>query len=408
MSVRSGLSCVVAAGCLLGVPGWAPAQPASMTMADALARARVGAPSVRLAVARIDEARARLTAAGLRRANPEVDLDAGPRWRGAEQTQLDFGIGVSQAFEGGSRRSSRTAAATAGVAAAELLAELARRDAVRDAGLAFVESLYRQRVVNLLTDAERLSAESLAAAERRFAAGDVAALDVNAARIERARMASEAALAAANLQASLAILGELTGSTDAPEAVSGDFPTTTPPEDARRQGLDTRPDLAAIDAQIRQAEASLGLADGLARPEWGVGARYDRDEGDHVLVAGFTLSLPAFNKGQDVRAEALARIASLRLERDVLRGSWALRLRAAEAVLALQRQALDRLVREAEPAATDNDGLARRSYDAGQISAVEWLVLRREALQVRREILDRSRDVAAAAVQLSAIAGVLQ
>ena len=71
-------------------------------------------------------------------------------------------------------------------------------------------------------------------------------------------------------------------------------------------------------------------------------------------------------------------------------------------------RALEVLERDAMPAALDNEGLARRSYETGQISLIDWIVLRREAMQVRREQLDRLRDIAIASVELNAVAGVIQ
>ena len=77
-------------------------------------------------------------------------------------------------------------------------------------------------------------------------------------------------------------------------------------------------------------------------------------------------------------------------------------------VLDAQRRALGVIERDALPFALDNEGLARRSYETGQISVIDWIVLRREAMQVRREQLKRLRDIAIASVELDAAAGVIQ
>ena len=58
----------------------AGAQPVSLSLEQALARAREEAPAVLIARARIEEARGRLAGAGVRfRENPTIGVASGPR-----------------------------------------------------------------------------------------------------------------------------------------------------------------------------------------------------------------------------------------------------------------------------------------------------------------------------------------
>lgn len=67
--------------CALGVQAAVSAQ-GTMTLAEALERARTRAPYLLAARARVEEARARLIGASVKfRDNPLVDVDAGPRLR---------------------------------------------------------------------------------------------------------------------------------------------------------------------------------------------------------------------------------------------------------------------------------------------------------------------------------------
>jgi len=369
--------------------------------------AREKSPAVVSARARVSEAEAARVAAAMRTDNPEIDASAGPRFA-EPSTQIDFGVGVSQMFENGGRRSARIAAANEGVASAEARLIVAQREAVRQAAIAFLDAQYLQRQAAQLTDAVTLAAEVLQVAERRLALGDVAALDVNTARVERARLESERVRAEAERQISLGTLGEVLGLST--------MPSVTPETEAPRtrtieellKAIEARPELRAIDADIRQAEARLALGKATAKPQFGLSARYDRDEGDHVLLGGLVVTLPLFNRGQDINAEAAARIASLRAERISTANAWGVIVRARLQALTNLRQALEVIERDALPAAIDNEGLARRSYETGQISVVEWIVLRREAMQVRREQLERLRQIAVATVELDAVAGVIQ
>lgn len=404
MSART---CLYALACLAVSAASVRAQESPLTLAQALAIAREKSPAVVNARGRVAEAEAARVAAAMRTDNPEVEAGAGPRFA-QPGSQIDFGIGVSQMFENRGRRNARVDAANAGVASAEARLVAAQRDAVRQAAVAFLDAQYLQRQAAQLADAVTLAVEVLQVAERRLALGDVAALDVNTARVERARLESERVGVEAERLMSLGTLGEVLGLPTMPSVtVETDAPQTRTIEDLLK-AIDARPELRAIDADIRQAEARLALGTAASKPQFGLSARYDRDEGDHVVLGGLVVTLPLFNKGQDVNAEATARIASLRAERISIANGWAVVARARLQALTNLRQALGVIERDALPAAIDNEGLARRSYEAGQISVVDWIVLRREAMQVRREHLERLRQIAVATVELDAVAGVIQ
>ncbi len=386
----------------------ARAQDNPLSLSQSLAIARERAPGLIAARARVVEAQAALVGASMRLDNPELDGSFGPRFADDANRKFDFGIGLSQQFENGARRKARTAAATEGVAAAEARLLVAERDVLREVSVAFLDAQFLQRQHTLLLDALTIAAEAQQIAERRFALGDVAALDVNTARVERARLEAERHVVDAQRLGALGALGQLLGATTVPNVGLASQPPPRRQLSELLQAVDSRPELRAIDAEIRQAEARLSLASASKGSLWGVSARYEHDEGDHVVMGGLTVTLPTFNKGQDINAEATAHLAALRLERAALANSWALLIRARLLVLEAQGRALDVIERDALPAALDNEGLARRSYETGQISLIDWIVLRREAMQVRREQLDRLRDIAIASVELDAVAGVIQ
>jgi len=404
MSVRT---CLYALVCLAVSAAGVRAQDGPLTLFQALATAREKSPTVIAARARVAEAEAARVAAGMRLDNPEVDAGAGPRFADAGR-QIDFGLGVSQMFENGGRRNARISAANEGVASAEARLVAAQRNAAKETAIVFLKTQYLERLVSQLADAVKLASEVSQIAERRFSLGDIAALDVNTARVESSRLESERAAMDAERLAALGDLGALLGASTLPSIASESDTYNTRSLDELLRAIDARPELRAIDADIRHAEARLALAKAAGKPQFGLTARYDRDEGDHVLLGGLVVTLPLFNKGQDVSAEATALIASLRAERDTMARSWSVLVRAKVQSINALRQALEVIERGALPAAIDNEGLARRSYETGQISVVDWIVLRREAMQVRREQLERLRQIAIATVELDAVAGVIQ
>lgn len=404
MSARTWSYALTMLACVASVVG---AQTAPLSMSHAITLARERAPAVVSARARLAEARAAQVGAAMRLDNPELDVSVGPRFVAGGDTLVDFSAGITQAFERASRRDARRLIAATGVESAEAALVAAERVAIRDASRALLEVQFLQQHLALMREALGVATEAQQVAERRFALGDVAVLDVNTAKVERTRLEAEVDVLDADRLAALGTLAVLVGADTLPVV------TEAPPRGADRDlselltAVANRPELRMIDADIRQAEARLRLAASAGKPAYGVAARYDRDEGDHVVLGGITITLPAFNKGQDVTADAIARLGALRLERTTTITAWTALVRARFAGLQAQRRALARIERDALPAALDNETLARRSYEAGQISLIDWMVLRREALQLRRDYLARVRDIAIAGVELDAMAGVI-
>ena len=63
---------------------------------------------------------------------------------------------------------------------------------------------------------------------------------------------------------------------------------------------------------------------------------------------------------------------------------------------------------DAMPGVDENEALARRSFEVGQINLAEWLLIRREIVDTRLEFLSRLLEVAEGAIEQAAAAGVLQ
>jgi cobalt-zinc-cadmium efflux system outer membrane protein len=171
---------------------------------------------------------------------------------------------------------------------------------------------------------------------------------------------------------------------------------------------EARADLRALEARLAEAEAGVRLARAEAWPNVGVGVRYEREEGDDVVLGGLALELPIFDRGQGPRAEASARARRLRLELETARRAVRAEVRTAFAVHAERAQAAHELEAGALPLLDENESLARRSYDAGELALAELLVIRSETLETRRDHLARLLEAAVAAVELESSAGVLE
>ena len=282
--------------------------------------------------------------------------------------------------------------------------------ALRSVGLAYLRTLYAQERIELLRGSETIAADVMTVADRRNAAGDIAILDVNIAKIALAR--ARAARSAAEAER-MVFAGELQRLIGIPPGssvvVAGSLRLQRRPELANLlAAVANRPDLRAMEADIRDAEADVRLGRATARPDIGLGARMKREEGHKAVLGELSFTLPFFNQGQELRATGTARASRVRLELETTRTSIESEVRSLFAAFAARQAALTTFEQDAMPGMDENDALARRSFEVGQISLPELLLVRRELVETRLEYLNRLLEVAEAAIEQEAAAGILQ
>ncbi len=406
--MRIGSSAVALCAAVCFQPGTASAQGRTMTLAEVLARAREQAPQIISARLAVEETRGRLLGAALRfQTNPELEGAFGNR-QGPDRRFTDLEIGLGQTFEPGSRRAARIDGANAAIAQSSAELDEMTRFVLRAAAGAYYRALHATERIRLLITTQELAGGVYSVADRRFKAGDIAVLDVNIARASFARVRAEREAAEAaktlalgelkqllRLEEDIAVAGKLTRPTDADLNVV-------------LQTASKRPELRALDAAVQEADAQLRLGRTFAKPDYGLGVRYSREEGDQIVLGGLTLTLPVFSKGQELRAVGAARAARLRAELEVARGRVQLEVRSAFDVYRRRLAAVRVLEAEAIPGVDENEQLTARSFDVGQLGLPELLLIRREILDTRSQYLDALLEAALARIDLDASAAILR
>jgi cobalt-zinc-cadmium efflux system outer membrane protein len=397
---------VCAVVCLYAGP--ATGQGRALTLAEVLARAREQAPAIVSARLALDEARGRLVGASIRQpSNPQIDAAIGNR-HGPDTRFTDFELALGQLFEPGARRSARTASASAAIAQSTANVDEITRSVLRSAAAAYYRAVHANDRIRLLNAADDLASGVYSTADRRFKAGDIAVLDVNIAKASLARVRAEREGA----EASKALaLGDLRQLLRLEIDVSVDGTLTRPAEADLTSALETasqRPELRALEAGIQEADAEVRLGESFSKPEYGVGVRYSREEGDHIVLGGMTVTLPMFSKGQQQRAVGSARAARLRAELEAARARIQLQVRAAYDAFNRRLAVIRALESDAIPGLDENAQLATRSFDVGQLGLLELLLVRREILETRFQYLDALLEAALARVDLDASAAILR
>jgi cobalt-zinc-cadmium efflux system outer membrane protein len=386
----------------------ATAQVRIASLADVLSRAREQSPDVVSARLAREEARGRLAGASVRfQSNPNLDAAIGPR-RGPDMRYTDFELGMAQMFEPGARRSARIDGANAALALSTANIEEVTRSVLRLAASAYYRAVHANERIRLLTRSYDVASSVYTTADRRFRSGDIAVLDVNIARASRARVAADREAAEADRSLATAEIRRLLR-IDGDVIVEGSLPQLDEADlTAALQSAGQRPDIRMLEAGIREAEAELRLGSSFSRPEYGVGIKYSREEGDQIVLGGMKVTLPMFSKGQEQRVTGAARAARLRADLEAARSRVQLEVRATFAAYSRRLAALRLLETEAVPGLDENEQLTTRSFEVGQIGLPDLLLIRREILDTRAQYLDALLEAALAKIDLDASAALLR
>jgi cobalt-zinc-cadmium efflux system outer membrane protein len=391
-----------------------PAEPGraqdALTLDQALTAARERAPALQAARLQIDEARGQLLGArALLGDNPTLSGGLGRRFvdgrPGAHPPEAQ--LQLAQPIEIAGQRAARIDAASAELAAAGAASEMVQRQTEAEVAHIFYRGLHATERMRLAEAARDAAERSAAALKRRHQLGDVPPFEVNLARTALARATADLHAARAlqlGAQADLrSVLGLTSGSGPRFEGQLRDQRRYQLPRLLARAG--DRPETRALLAQAREARADEALGRAERWPGLALGGSYERDDGEHVVLGTLSLTLPLFQRGQGRRATASARARRLTLQAEGQQRSAQAAVRAAFDAHQ-ERLAAARALEEILPLVEDNEALASRSYQAGQMSLADWLVVRHEAIDTRTEYLARLLEAAEAGVALAVLAGV--
>ena len=349
--------------------------------------------------------------------NPQLTYDKTrrdvPEPAGTDRRR-EWSGGISQTLEIAGQRGYRKASSEANLAAIEAEVEDLRAQARSQVTREFARVLVLQQRVNLETDAVNLFQTTSDAVRKRKAAGEDTRLDANVASVEAERALNQRAQTQESLtEARSELANRLQLSPDRlPQAV-GELSTLADAVPYRLDELlgavDRQPRLRALNAREDAARSRLDLERASRYPDVTVGVSAGRegsaDARERLTTFSVSVPLPLFRRnatgvGQassELTAAQLDREAGLRAARSDARALWS-RLQS------LQTR-VQRLQGSVVPALNDNYQLSIKSQRAGEIGLLDLIVVNRQALDARRDLLDALLEYQTTRAALEAAAG---
>jgi cobalt-zinc-cadmium efflux system outer membrane protein len=395
--------------CLSGISVFAQEPLKSLDLSTALFYAEQNNRLLDAARARVLEAEASLvTASILLVNNPDLTFAVGPRI--PAETLLprttDLGIGIAQRIPVTGQRGHRVGQAGALVEASKAGLGNAERLIGFAVASAFYATLASQARLAIRQQAESLSQDLENVAVRRLEQGEGSVLEQNTARIRLAEARRATLVARAEHRASASILAELLGIGDESGlALVGELPAArTPPSEETlvARALASRPDLVARRREVEAAAKGVELQKALSRPALSLGFQYEREEGSDIYKGQLTVPLPSFNRNQGEIASARAAMARFQAETYALALAVEAETRRAFVTYEHARQAVGLYTTELLAVQEETVRLLVLSYEAGEASAADVLLVQRELVDGRGGHLEARLDLARAQARLLA------
>lgn len=331
---------------------------------------------------------------------------------GAGANNLEGGFGVSQAFETGGQQRARRAAAQQNLAATQEDIQETRRQIRAKVETRFVDVLSLQQRIQSEQETLRLIEQTSQVVKKRVAAGEDSRLEGNLAKVEAERAQNQVSLLSERLtqaRAELAALLQLPAE-NLPE-VTGSLepPPSTYTLDNLLERAANRPALRALEFRENAARSRVQLERGAVYPNVTLSLKRDReqeiDSAANIIGLSVNVPLPLFRRNATGIGRAVTELTQTQIERQTANRGASAQVIALWQQLESLRARLTRLEQSVLPSLEENLSLSRKSYEEGEIGITQLLLVNRQALDARRDVLDARADLRLTKTALEAAAG---
>lgn len=394
----------------------APVNAALLTLEEAWRLAEEANPALRETQARLNAATGEVedTRAMLFN-NPEVfgELRNRKSESGVEEDSHREGtLGLSQTFETGGQQVARRAAARQILAATEENIREARQQVRFEVETRFINVLSLQERVQTEQKTLQLVEQAARIAQQRVTAGEDSQLEGNLAKVEAERGQNQVALLHEQLtqaRAELATLLQLPFDT-LPD-VSGSLNPTVEKFtlDDLLASATHRPALRGLEFRENAARSQLQVERGAVYPDVTLSLFQEREKGidnvDDITGVSISLPLPIFRRNAAGIGRAMTELTQTQIERQTASRDARAQVSALWQKLKSLRARLARLEQSVLPSLEENLSLSQKSYQEGEIGITQLLLVNRQALDARRDVLDARTSLRLNQTALEAAAG---
>ncbi len=403
-------------GVFLVSDSWA----ASLTLEEAWARAEEFSPALRTTRANLAtvEGQLRDVRAPLWN-NPQLSGEAVHRTFTQpalpNESSPEFGVGLSQTFELAGQQGHRREAAQRELEALKATIEETRRQIRAEVEQRFVRVLALQLLIGTEEQTLKFVDAAATAVKKRVTAGEDSRLDGNLAIVEAGRARNQLAVLREQLiqaRADLAGVMQLPPA-DLPE-VAGEL---VPRGDAYTleqllASASSRPRLLALEQREKAARSRFDLERAARYPDVTIGVIGGREgplaARENFIGLSVAIPLPLFRRNATGIGRANTELAQAQIDRQTTERDVRANVIALWQRLESLRERAKQLNETVLPGLDENQRLYTKAFRAGEIGLVQLLLVNRQLLEGRRDLLDATRDLRLTIVEIEAAAGVLR
>ena len=355
--------------------------------------------------------------------NPVLDLEGSIGAPTGSTSENRASIGVSQEFLIGGKRGKRLAVAESELMRFGSRIKNAERLLLLEVKTGFYDLLLAENRVELAHKFRELNNQLLQITKELLAAGDIAELDVNLARVETARSEGRKIEAEREVVPSRQRLLALMGVNALTDLKIAGSPATKPlvanPAELKALALKNRPDLQALASEKNKGEAELTLAQAERLPNVTAGIAFSRERSltsvgggmddrstDYLIGLKLSVPIPSFDRNQAGIKEAQTRKSSAEIRQASVRQSIEREVEAAHARLAAAEKAANIYAKEILPQLTENLKLVQEAYRLGEVGILAVIEEQKKFVEVNDAYLTALYNRNSAVAKLEAAVGV--
>ena len=353
--------------------------------------------------------------------NPVLEMDGATGSLTGSSGEQRIGIGFSQEILTGGKRDKRQAVAEAELVRFEHQLAAAERHLLTSVTTGYFDLFLAEGRRDLAAKSKELNGQLLQIARERFAAGEIAELDVNLAKVEAARSSGKMIEAEREIIPLRQHLLSLMGGSVTERLTLAPLPeqggVTADLADLKTMALQKRPDLQAVTAEQHKNAAELTLAETERLPNVTAGATvlWERSEtslgglsersNDYLIGLKLSIPLPVFDRNQAGIREALARKSSADIRQQNLRLTIEREVESAYGRLAAAEETLKVYGQEIVPQLTENLRLTQEAYRLGEVGILAVIEEQKKFIDVSEGNLLAQYERTRALARLEAAVG---